>query len=182
MAPSASTASTVQALSGTSATYDGEASGLYVRETFAPDGTSTPTASGQFTADASLKAYFGAGGNVGTNDQNTVSGKITGFKDAAGEMIDSNWSLDLMRGSFASGSGPFTGRTRPTGSTVAAAGQGAWEYSFFGAMAEDGNTPVTELNVPTGIAGEFDGHFTNGQVVGAFGATSTTVESTKLNG
>ena len=177
---SASNASTVQGLNNLSATYEGEASGLYVKETFAPDGTATPTASGQFTADASLKAVFGDPSSVASTHHNRVSGTITNFM-ADGSAIDSKWSVDLMVGSFASGdnsaASPFTGRTRPTGSTVAAAGQGAWEYRFFGAMVDDpATTTVTETGVPTGIAGEFDGHFTNGQVMGAFGATSTGVK------
>ena len=177
----ASTATVVQNLTGLSATYDGEASGLYVSKTFTPDGTATPSASGQFTADASLKAYFGVSSNVAVNMQNRVSGTITGFEDAAGNLIDAKWSVDLMPGDFSSGensaAAPFTGTTRPTGSTDDA--NGNWNYRFFGSMSENAATAdITEAGVPTGVAGQFNGHFTNGHVLGAFGATSTGVAST----
>ena len=47
-------------VSGT-ATYDGDAAGVYVHETKKEDGTLDTATSGRFTADVALKAYFDGG-------------------------------------------------------------------------------------------------------------------------
>ena len=57
----------------------------------------------------------------------------------------------------------FTGAT----SAVPAAA-GTWNGTFFG---NADTTDDADEQYPTAVAGEFDGHFRNGHVAGAFGAT-----------
>ena len=52
-----------------------------------------------------------------------------------------------------------------TGSTT---GNEDWQGRFFGTAGTGGAATTT---LPTGVAGEFTGHFVNGHVIGAFGAT-----------
>ena len=96
---------------------------------------------------------------------------ITNFMDG-GNAIPGGWALELMAASFASGdyddNGTFTGMTRRDEDTAA---DGSWTASFFGDSEDDPKTAtVDEENLPTGIAGEFTGHFNTGHVLGAFGA------------
>ena len=56
---------------------------------------------------------------------------------------------------------PFSGMTAGTGA------MGSWEGRFNGA---DDTTTTTVVEQPTGATGTFDAHFTNGHVLGAFGA------------
>ena len=145
------------------ARYEGPASGLYVLKTFDPRGTVTPTESGQFTADAELTAVFGTSGGVAERHQDSVRGTITGFTNAAGEEIDSKWRTALAATKFDSGGPVFS-------SVVTASGE--WQYSLFGGAADDDTaTTGVDERTPTGIAGQFNSHFTNGHVLGGFGVT-----------
>ena len=162
-----------QALTG-SASYAGPATGLYVLKTFDTEGGSTPTSGGQFTAMANLTATFGTPTTVASDDHNTISGTITNFM-ANGEAIPGGWSLDLQNADISS-SGPsdaapiFSGMTRETDNDMG--DQGAWRAQFFGAVTgDDTNTAdVDETVFPSGVSGEFTGHFANGHVIGGFGA------------
>ena len=151
-----------------SAKYAGPASGLYVLKTFDTHGTSTYAESGQFTAMASLTAYFGADPDVASSKHNKVEGTISGFM-ANGEAIPGGWSLTLMAAQIAADTATFSGTTQETdnddGDMV-----GAWRGGFFGGMADDNATDVDEGANPSGVAGEFTGHFSNGHVLGGFGA------------
>ena len=152
-----------------SATYKGGAAGLFTRRTFADDGSSsTLTSGGRFTADAELTANFG-GGDVGTNDQFSISGTIDQFKDSAGKLIDPAWSLSLMRVKSDSDATPNPWQNNPdapgahfTGSTT---GGGSWSGNFYG------DTGTGSTAIPPHVAGQFTGAFNNGNVMGAFGAT-----------
>ena len=161
----ASAANAVASLEG-SAEYVGPASGLYVLETFDDRGTASATAAGQFTAMANLTAYFG-GDDVSANNEDMIMGTITNFM-AGGEAIDPDWSLSMTADH--DGEATFSGGTRPTG---ADADNGAWRGGFFGEVTADdaGTTDMDETVYPSGVAGEFTGHFQNGDVLGGFGAS-----------
>ena len=154
------------------ATYSGAATGKFIRKEFNSSGVGTVVAGGAFTADANLTAYFGIPTSVAADNHNMVSGDITKFM-SGGDYIDDTWSVELEATSFQGGNDmdPFTGTT--VGDKGADAG--AWEGFFAGppmkaAPTEEDPTNMDDVR-PSGIVGEFNGHFTNGHVVGAFGAT-----------
>ena len=166
-------ASTAAGLTGDNdgmATYSGAATGKFIRKEFTSSGVGTVVAGGAFTAEANLTAYFGTPGDVAMDNHNMVSGDITKFM-SGGDYIDDNWSVELEATSFAGGNDtePFTGTT--VGDKGADAG--AWEGFFAGPPTKPDPDAVGEtLPIqPNGVVGEFNGHFTNGHVVGAFGAT-----------
>ena len=135
------------------ASYTGGAAGLFTRRPLSPGGDADPDLSGRFTANANLKAYF-TGGDVAANKEFTLDGTVDRFMHN-GELIDPIWRVTLKAGAF--GSGAFT---NGTANGVA--------DSFSGTFYGD-NTDETAL--PTGIGGEFDAAYDNGEVIGAFGAT-----------
>ena len=161
------------------ASYSGAATGAYMRKTFNEDATVNPVAGGQFTATAALMANFA---QIQSNGLNTIpdsllrsiSGNISNFMDG-GEAIPGNWELELMRAPFDSTAvgadeDTFTGATSGGEGTV----PGMWEGMFFGPVTThaDGTTvQENDAKYPTGVAGEFTGHFNTGHVIGAFGAT-----------
>lgn len=159
------------AVEGT-ATYTGPATGLYMKKTLTPQGTVNqdgPFASGQFTADAMLKANFG-GGDIGANHQYSIMGTISNFMDGD-TVIDEDWKVNLNRPmdnetttgtdeslNIAQDTGTFAGGT-DGGMLDDASNVGAWSGTFHGDPAAD---------QPTSASGIFDAHFTNGHVRGAF--------------
>ena len=155
------------------AKYVGKATGKYVRKTFTSDNDPEHYFPGQFTADASLTASFGGGG-IAADSQYGVVGKISNFKDGD-TAIDNSWTLELQRAGFGSGedslhatSGVFSGITEGDKAL-----EGNWEGQFFGSAPQldaDTETDGNQQAFPTGIAGQFDGRFTNGSVLGSFGA------------
>lgn len=155
------------------AEYSGKATGMYARKTFDTKGVGTPTSSGQFTADANLMAYFGVDNNVAAIKHNTISGTVSNFKDDSGSMIDDAWTVELDKAVITTDA--TNGATIGLASTT---GGGEWQGAFYGnPMGADGtvtnnnlDTPAAE-NAPTSVAGEFNAHFSNGHVIGAFGAT-----------
>ena len=159
--------STVQRLEG-QASYAGAATGLYVIRTFTLDGEVNRRTGGQFTADAMLTAYFG-GNDVAVNKHYSVVGEITDFVDRRGRAIDSSWSVDLQKALFGSQQGAMF-----EGDTVgdADADMGSWSGRFFGPVALDNDDTATgnQSTFPSGAAGTFDAQFTNGAVIGSFGA------------
>ena len=167
------------------AEYSGKATGMYARKTFNDKGVGTPTSSGQFTADANLMAYFG-GNDVAVNLKNSITGTVSNFMDDSGNMIDDDWSVKLNRAAISSGADPAGSITLiiAAGDTVGTTarpatttGGGSWQGAFYGnPMNADGAIvndpdPLAAENAPTGVAGEFNAHFSNGHVIGAFGAT-----------
>ena len=155
------------------ATYTGSATGLYMQKTLNSDGTVNqdgPWASGQFTADAMLKANFG-GGSVAANDQFSVTGTVSNFMDGD-TALGGGWTLKLNRPAedtatndcescnIAQSSGTFSGVTNG-GTRHSEAGD--WSGTFHGAGYDATVSPM-----PVSASGIFDGHFTNGHVRGAF--------------
>ena len=157
----------VEALEGT-ASYAGPASGLYVRKALDSSGGVTSARHGNFTADTNLTASFG-GNDVALSNQFSIEGTIKNFMD--GTTALSGWSVELEQASFAGEGAGTRANTFDDGATT---GGGAWSGAFFGAVTEnDGDTPdvdESETGYPSGVAGEFDAHFSNGHVNGAFGA------------
>ena len=111
--------------------------------------------SGHFTADADLTARFG-GGDIAANEQWQIDGTISDFRDDAGEAIaNSAWEVNLNKIEDINTGGP----TFTEGTTN---GGGSWTATFYGETADNVQ--------PSGVAGEFNAHFGNGHVVGAYGA------------
>ena len=161
-----SVSGTVRSLEG-QASYTGAATGLYVIRTFAPDGEVASRKGGQFTADAMLTAYFG-GNDVALNKHYSIVGELKDFKDRQGGTIDSSWDVDL-EAQFGSQQGAmFAGET--VGDTDA--DKGSWNGQFFGPVEvdNDASTMGNQSRFPSGVAGTFDAEFTNGTVIGSFGA------------
>ena len=160
----------VQMLEG-SATYEGSATGVYVRRWTDANSDVLRRRTGQFTADALLDANFG-GTSIAEEVHYRISGTISNFMDDEDRAIDPSWRLALQPAKFDSmsmlrqstaGSGVydvFFGETEGT------AADGEWDGQFFGEV-DDASNPMT---LPSGVAGTFDGHFNNGDVIGAFGA------------
>ena len=145
------------------ASYSGPATGMYVTRTYTLDGEVDSRTGGQFTAEAMLTATFG-GSSVPANVHYSISGTIKDFTDRRGRSIDSSWSVDLERALFGSQhSGALTGANGNVFSGTTEGDQeamsGTWNGRFFGTAA-----------IPSGVAGTFSAHFTNGDVLGAFGA------------
>ena len=156
------------------ATYNGEASGMYAKKALSVvDGAvvGTPSEAGQFTASASLTANFGADAKVATGEIFMITGTISNFLDDSGTAIDGNWSLALNgdTGNIVSGGDEFGTFSGDTGS---GSNKGMWEGQFFGIPRGTDRTALTgTTDYPTSAAGKFTGHFENGHVIGAFGAT-----------
>ena len=158
-----------------SATYEGSATGLYVRQWTATNTDVLRRRTGQFTADVALSARFR---DLDPNDAFKISGTMSSFM-AGDRAIDPNWRLSLERADIANDGGGFTsfsGYTQDVdgdGDPISgAAAMGAWSGYLFGEAEEDNdlNTPGIQPTYPSGVAGTFDGHFNNGDVIGAYGA------------
>ena len=159
--------SDVQSLEG-EASYTGAATGLYVIRTFTLDGEVQNRTGGQFTADAMLTAYFG-GDDVAVNKHYSIVGSIKDFVDRSGSAIDPSWTVALEAALFGTQQGAML-----EGETVGDpdADTGAWSGRFFGPVAldSDDTTSGNQSTLPSAVAGTFDAQFTNGAVIGSFGA------------
>ena len=168
----------VQMLEG-SATYEGSATGLYVRRWTDANNQVLRRRTGQFTADAALNANFGGAG-IAAADHYSISGTIDNFM-TGGRAIDPSWRLALQRADFGSGTtlGPYNDfigvaqHVDANGDPISGSvSDGRWSGRFFGNVEVD-NDPVEPGNqstLPSGVAGDLVGHFNNGDVIGAFGA------------
>lgn len=163
---------------GGKATYEGPATGLYVRKEFDSKGEPEHLYHGRFTAEANLTAYFGVSEDVPVSKQNAIEGTVTDFMDGDNE-VRNGWSVTLLPAKFVDAATgavadptDFTGGTKPTGAPETMAANGNWVGSFFGTAALDNDTDTdgNQTDYPSGVAGQFNGHFTDGHVVGAFGA------------
>ena len=146
------------------ATYAGPATGMYMKKSLTPEGQpARPFNSGQFTADATLSASFG-GNSVAVNDQFSITGSISNFMDGS-EMINEQWVVNLNRPkadastNISATAGTFSGVT--SGGKLGSAA-GTFSGMFHG--------PSADNVLPSSASGIFDGHFSNGHVMGAFGA------------
>ena len=158
--------SIVQSLEG-QASYSGAATGLYVIRTFTLDGEVQNRTGGQFTADATLTAYFG-GDDVAVNKHYSIVGTINDLVDQRGSAIDSSWSAELEAARFGSQPGSTFGGTTEGDQGLT----GDWSGRFYGPVAVDNDdtTSGNQSTFPSGVAGTFDAQFTNGAVIGSFGA------------
>ena len=181
----------VAALLG-SATYSGQAAGMFVMKTdFDGDNLGPqPTSAGKFTAEATLTANFGGptvdGTVMNSSTDFTISGTVDNFQleNYDGRTVDNYWSLDLNMARLATPTysnltGAVTGfgttHGREFGGTTGEMGsQGRWEGTFYGPQVQNDMDTTTvneaETGFPTGVAGEFIGHFEAGHAIGAFGA------------
>ena len=148
-----------------SATYNGGATGVYVKDVHNSDGTLDTATAGHFTAAASLTAYFG-GGDVAANKQDSITGTINNFALSGGE--ENAWSVSLKSEIFTDTAGTASGAANGGGAA------GTFNATFYGP------TPVIEMEAggdgtatvaPGSVVGEFGASFSNGSVAGAFGAT-----------
>ena len=182
--PVGTTTAGIPALVGT-ATYSGSAGGMFVMKADIDDDNKglVATQAGEFTADASLTAKFGSA--TGSETDFIISGTVDNFAHADGTAIDNDWSLDLDSTEFAdraySGNAwtfsehanTFSGSTTSMEGGTAGSTAGRWEGGFYGPTVTDVDTTIAneaETGYPTGVAGEFIGHFENADVIGAFGA------------
>ncbi len=149
-----------------SATYEGGAVGVYVKNVYNSDRTLDVATSGHFTADVSLMATFGqvpvsatdTTGTIAPNLLNTVSGTIDNFMLSGDE--ENEWSVALQ-GAITPGDGTASGTAK------GGVGDGSFSATFHGDVtaAADGTVPQ-----PGSVVGEFNAEFTNGSVAGGFGA------------
>ena len=161
------------AVTGT-AKYSGPAGGKFALKTLNSDGSVATLRAGHFTADASLTATFAqtSTSSIAPNQLHSITGTVNNFEDGYGNDIDSNWSVTLMKAGFGAG-----GSLNERDSTITDAdtfggttsGNGTWQGRFFGPDVDNptDNNPIK----PNGVAGEFTNHWSNGHVIGAFGAT-----------
>ena len=182
----ADTGSTAFTAVESKAVYTGSAAGKYVEKTLAVQGgeaVPVAIAGDYFTADASLTAYFGQTPNVAENMQNTIRGTISNFKNSNGDDVNFRITLEAIdfgdttnQGDQSTSPGSFMNGTvagiHGSGSditqTLEGAAGGGWKGQFFGAVGTGDNAGLTK---PTGVAGDFQAHFNDAHVVGAFGAT-----------
>ena len=164
-----------------SATYDGDAVGVYVKNVLDGQANILSATSGHFKADVELTANFG-GGNVADNNKFAIGGTMDNFALQHGETNDWAVSLGLADFSGRTGMGPgkeeagsdfknvFNGTA--TGDSTSAAG--SWNGAFYGEAGQlnhDNNADTPDVNTaPGAVVGEFNANFTDGTVAGGYGA------------
>ena len=160
----ASTASQLNQVEG-GADYKGNATGVYVKNVYLPSTSGEQkinyATSGVFSADADLTVNF-MGTSIPQDDHNTVTGSIKNFALEKGE--ENTWSVALK------------GVRDANANTISGtANGGGAEGNFNGTLY--GVTPETEAEgdgqdrvAPGAVAGEFNANFSNGSVLGGFGA------------
>ena len=155
-----------------SASYEGNAVGVYVYSVSNPDGTEASATSGHFRADARLTATFGqvqvsdtdTDGTIPANMLNSITGAIDKFVLSGGEA--NAWSVALS-GDIDTTDGTFSGMAK------GGVGDGSLSGTFHGPATAATATATLEENdsvYPSSAVGEFNAGFTNGSVAGAFGA------------
>ena len=157
------------------ATYEGGATGVYVKNVYNSDRTLDTATSGHFTADVNLMVVFGqvpvsatdTTGTIAPNLLHTLTGTIDNFALSGGE--DQEWSV-AVEGDFA------TTLSNGTVSGTAKGGDpdedGSFSATFHGSVtAVDGVVPQ-----PGSVVGEFNAGFTDGSVAGGFGARKVAAE------
>ena len=165
-----------------SATYNGGATGVYVKNVLDAEANIVSATSGQFSAAVKLDANFG-GGDIGVNNQFTIEGEITGFALEHGEAND--WAVKLGLADFSGRANNDPGESAAgnshmnifsgvaTGDPTAIAG--SWNGAFYGeaggALDHDNDPDTDAINqTPGAVLGEFNANFTDGTTAGAFGA------------
>ena len=143
------------------ASYEGAAAGVYVKQMFNTDGKIDTATSGTFAANVSLTAYFG-GDDVAINKQYSIEGSVSNFILSGGEQ--NAWGVNL-KADYESSSNEFTGTANGGGS------EAAWNGTFLGdAVVTPDEDDASSVKVaPVALVGEFNANFSNGHVAGAFG-------------
>ena len=155
-----------------SATYEGDAAGVYVHETKKEDGSRDIATSGRFTADVALNAYFDA---MGAFAANRIQGTISNFDLDGGP--DNSWNVDVNAHIVSDSNENIVlgGQLDPTlvsTNTVTernADGGGA-AGSISGTFHSSAATAGDATAAPDALVGEFSANFVNGTAAGAFGA------------
>ena len=152
------------------ATYEGDAAGVYVHDNLGAGGAVESSTSGTFTADVSLTAHFG-GPDVAINKKNTIDGSISNFDLSGGE--SDAWRIGLKADFDSDPDAPLTPPGIPSGTFKGAANgggtAGSWRGMFRGEASGTGFSLGDRL-APPAVTGEFNANFINGNVAGAFGA------------
>ena len=147
----------IDAFSGTSASYMGDAVGMSVAWETDTRGkeVSGSRASGHFDADVSLTMTFGT--------SPTLKGTISNFR---GNGVDTSWSVSLIgpTGSDdASTIDTAAGTIAAASRTKGGGDEGTWTATVWG-----GDSTAGSEARPTGVYGAFDADFTNGAAAGVF--------------
>ena len=153
------------------ATYNGGATGVYVKNVFSSSGDVETATSGHFTATANLTATFGQvhqgddpaddsqPGTIAPNMLNMLTGTIFDFQLSGGEM--NNWKAVL------------SGTITPSNGTVSGTAKGG-SPSNDGSLSATFHGGVDSVNgvipKPGSVVGEFNSFFSDGSAAGAFGA------------
>ena len=148
-----------------SATYEGDSTGVYVRNVFDSLGEIDTATSGHFTADVVLNATFGQvpvsdtdnTGTIAENLLNTLTGTIDNFDLSGGEA--NAWAVNLV-GDIVTADGTASGSANGGGAA------GTFNATFHGPNEDADNDPIQ----PHTVVGEFGANFSNGSVAGGFGA------------
>ena len=149
-----------------SATYTGNSTGVYVKNVTDTSGEIQSATSGLYSALVNLTANFG-GGDIGTNKQFRIEGEVTKFDLEKDGMFD--WVVKLESTEFATGDrNTFTGEA----SGDSTSNKGVWRGGFFGVATPTPSTTDNDdfLDAPPHVLGEFNANFTDGAVLGGFGA------------
>ena len=157
---------------GGSASYEGDAVGVYVHSVTNSDGTEASATSGHFTADASLTAHF-SGTSVAADLHNSVTGTIDNFALAGGE--ENGWSVALKGGITDTGTVATGTDTPATNGTANGGGaEGSFSATFHGSVEPFDHDMDTDTDMiprqPSSVVGEFNANFSNGTAAGGFGA------------
>jgi hypothetical protein len=164
------TAGDMQDVTG-DATYTGGAGGMYVRKVFGSGGTVESATGGDFVADVVLNVNFG-GEMIGTANQYKIDGTMSSFMSDGGPL--DGWNVTLEK-DFADNENSFVDGTAMSTGAKASTTEGVWSGMFYGSSVDvdhDDDPDTADITPqPTGIAGEFNAHFSDGHVVGAYGAS-----------
>ena len=144
----------VEAAMEGSATYRGAAAGVWTTQDVA-GGQVTRALSGEFTAQATLRANF-----FGALDAGAVNGEIASFRDGNGRSLGA-WKVTLDSARLTVGSASFAGATQGE-LGPGSAGSGSWEGQFHGSDGAAANAR------PSHVTGRFDLHFPGAHIAGAF--------------
>ena len=146
------TATALDSVTGT-ASYAGDAAGVYVHETFNEDGSRKGATSGRFTADVALMAYFG---ETTLRNASTIEGTISDFDLDGG--TENSWNVDVSASFTAAG--------------VLENGEASGMEDDEGSLSGQFHSPADReaTDAPPVLVGEFNANFVNGMVAGAYGA------------
>ena len=141
-----------------SATYRGAAAGVWTTVD-SSGGRITRAESGEFTAQATLRANF-----FGALDAGVANGEIAAFRDGNGRPM-AGWRVTLDSARLTAGSASFAGATEGTLGGDSVSTGGSWEGTFHGTDGAAANPR------PGHVTGRFDARFPGADIAGAFGAS-----------